>query len=217
MIDLNDLLNQKTHRNLELLARAHRLPFTRREAKAEGLEQLRSALFDGAYKKAFQTLEPEHLEALQAVIVGGDYLPLPLFEAHFGIIRPYRPWRKHFYPPHPWRYPISVAERLYHLGMIDIIDSEMVTIVAEVKQHLPELIPIEGHPYQAQSSAPTQVDCLRDLSVFLGVLMQAQAKPVHGRWLSLTVMRQINAGLSIAEDLTAIRSELQSEIGRAHV
>jgi hypothetical protein len=120
MISLQDLLNQSSHRNLELMARAHKIAFTRREAKALGLAKLSKALHDGAYKKAFNCLNQEHIEALQALVAGGDWLPLPLFTHHFGEIRRYKPWKQDFYPRHPWRYPASVAERLYHLGYIVI-------------------------------------------------------------------------------------------------
>ena len=37
MIALQAMLNERTHRDLELIARAHKIPFTRREPKAQGL------------------------------------------------------------------------------------------------------------------------------------------------------------------------------------
>ena len=52
MLTLQQMLNGRTHRDLELIARAHNLPFTRREPKAQGLEQLSQTLHDGAYEKA---------------------------------------------------------------------------------------------------------------------------------------------------------------------
>ena len=119
MLSLQMMLNQRTHRDLELIARAHKLPFTRREPKARGLATLSQVLQGGAYETAFSRLDAEHIEALQALVIGGGCLPLPLFSHHFGEIRPYRPWRKDFYPPHPWRYPASIAERLYQLGFIN--------------------------------------------------------------------------------------------------
>lgn len=220
MISLKDLLAQKSHRDLELTARAYRLTFTRRESKSQGLAQLSDSLLNGAYQKAYQALESEHIEALHALIIGGGYLPLILFEAHFGIIRPYRPWRKDFYPRHPWRYPISLAERLFHLGFIHIRDKEMVGIVQEVAMSLPDLPRAEaieiGEKHHSSTTQPTRIDLLRDMSAFLGTLMQSQSKAVHGRWLSLTDMRFINKRLTIREEglkqgeEAKIRSELQT-------
>jgi|GEM_PF-2540615 len=210
MISLQELLENSSHRHLELMARAHKIDFTRRIPKAVGLEALSDALQGGIYEKTFATLESEHIEALQALVIGGGWLPLPLFEAHFGEIRPYRPWRKNFTPRHPWRYPASVAERLFQYGFVHIRDKEMVGIVCEVIDMLPPLQQAEAVSARPAYAGHQRSDVLRDISAMLGVLMQSQAKPVHGRWFSLSLMRQINQSLVVGEDLTAIRSELQT-------
>jgi hypothetical protein len=93
MLHLEMMLTQRTHRDLELIARAHGLPFTRRVPKADGLRQLAQLLQTGVYMKAFKSLTSAHYAALQALVVGGGWLPLPLFTHHFGTIRPYKPWR----------------------------------------------------------------------------------------------------------------------------
>lgn len=93
MLSLIEMLAQRTHRDLELIARAHKLPFTRRIPKARGRAQLGADLIMGAYAEAFLSLSEEEIEALQALVIGGGWLPLPLFSRHFGEIRPYRPWR----------------------------------------------------------------------------------------------------------------------------
>lgn len=64
MIALQNMLKERTHRDLELIARAHKLPFTRREPKAVGLTKLLKALQDGVYQKAFKQLTSEHIAAL---------------------------------------------------------------------------------------------------------------------------------------------------------
>ena len=170
-------------------------------------------------QRAFNTLTEAHIAALQALVAGGDCLPLPLFTAHFGEIRPYKPWRwaaraflTERYPRHPWRYPASPAERLYHLGFIHIHDWEMVEIVAEVKALLPPL-PVP----QAESSAPPPTifnersALLRDVAALLGVLLGTDAKPVRGRWLPLDALRAINAACAAPDDtLAGARSELQT-------
>lgn len=211
MIDLTTLLNTRTHRDLELLARAHGLPFTRREPKAVGLAKLAGSL-DDAYTRAFATLDEGHIAALQALVAAGGWLPLPQFTAHFGDIRPYKPWRSDFAPRHPWRYPVSVAERLYHLGYIVIREGEMVGIIAEITEMLPALP-------QPQPEAATGLDFMafqdrsalvRDVAALLGVLLRMDVVPVHGRWLPLGVLRVLNPYLAVPEDLSAVRSELQA-------
>jgi hypothetical protein len=101
MLSLQAMLNERTHRDLELIARAHKLPFTRREPKAQGLAALAVALHVGAYRAAFADLTSDHLEALHALAAADGWLPLPLFTAHFGDIRPYRPWRAAICYTHP--------------------------------------------------------------------------------------------------------------------
>ena len=140
MLTLTAMLQQRTHRDLELIARTHGIPFSRRQLKAHGLAALRESLEGGALAKAFAALDSNAIGALQALVAAGGYIPLISFKHHFGEIRPYKPWRvphrAYLFTEtvrHPWRAPLSVAERLYHLGMIHIHDWEMVEIVAEVK------------------------------------------------------------------------------------
>ncbi len=216
MIALQDMLKERTHRDLELIARAHKLPFTRRESKANGLAKLSKALQDGAYQSAFKSLTSEHTVALHALVAGGGWLPLPRFTAHFGEIRPYKPWRDDFAPRHPWRYPASIAERLYHLGFILIRDGEMVEIVDEVMVMLPPLPQAEVINAPAPSvtfgreGRGVRANLMRDVAALLGVLLRVDAVPVHGRWLSLSVLREVNKCLQVKENLEPVRSELQS-------
>lgn len=203
MVSLQTHLTLSTHRQLELIARAHGLPFTRREPKARGLSRLFKQLQTNALEHAFAGLTPAHLEALQALVVAGDWMPLPLFTAHFGEIRPYKPWR---YPRrsyltrdtnrHPWRYPISVAERLFHLGFIHIRDGEVVGIVAEIKAMLPALPKMQEVADRRPDASLNRQILLRDVAALLGVVMQRDLQPIHGRWFSLSALRIINAQLS---------------------
>ena len=218
MLTLQTMLNRRTHRDLELIARAHDLPFTRREAKAVGLAALSVQLHGGALEKAYRGLTSSHIAALHALVAAGDCLPLPLFTAHFGQIRPYKPWRwaaraflTERYPRHPWRYPVSAAERLYHLGFIHIHDWEVVEIVAEVKALLPSLPRPQATP---QAMPPRELNgralLLRDVAALLGVLGGRDVAPVHGRWLPLSAMRAVNAVLQVPEPGLAsgdVRSE----------
>ncbi len=219
MIALQDMLQGRTHRDLELIARAHKLPFTRREPKANGLTKLTKALQDGVYQKAFKGLTSEHITALHALVVGGGWLPLPLFVAHFGEIRLYKPWHISSFnrfenqrenPRHPWRYPASVAERLYHLGYIVIRDGEMVGIVDEVKAMLPPIPQAEASTEMSPIMNDNRLALLRDIAALLGVLLRIDTVPLHGRWLSLSVMREVNDYLQVRDGLNSVRSELQS-------
>lgn len=219
MVSLQTMLNQCTHRHLELIARAHKLPFTRRLPKAQGMTFLSHKLHSGVYQKAFKSLTSDHIRALQALVARGGWLPLPQFVARFGEIRPYKPWRvplgvahaanQKIHPRHPWRYPASVAERLYHLGFITISAGDMVGIVDEVRALLPPL-PSPSATAQIWGGNQDRLSLLRDTAALLGVMLRVGAAPVHGRWLSLAVLREVNEWLQIKEDLTAVRSELQT-------
>jgi hypothetical protein len=210
MISLQDLLNQSSHRNLELMARAHKLTFTRREPKAVGLTKLTKVLQAGVYQKAFKSLTSGHIAALHVLVVGGGWLPLPLFVAHFGEIRLYKPWKQDFYPRHPWRYPASIAERLYHLGFIMIRDGEMIGIVDEVMAMLPPLPQAEASADVSPMTDNNRLVLLRDVAALLGILLRVDAVALHGRWFSLSVMREVNDCLQVHDDLEPVRSELQS-------
>lgn len=212
MMDLQTMLTECTHRDLELIARAHKVPFTRREPKALGLSKLSKALQDVGYQKAFRGLTSTHIAALHALIAGGGWLPLPLFCHHYGEIRPYKPWKQDFYPRHPWRYPASIAERLYHLGFIVIRDDEMVGIVDEVRAMLPSLPQAKAKADMLPVTGNSRLALLRDVAAMLGVLLRVDAVPLHGRWLSRSIMGEVNTCLQVQDSLEAARSELQ--VGR---
>lgn len=87
------MLSERTHRDLELIARAHDLPFTRRESKTLGLAKLTEALENRAFQKALNSLTSDEIVPLQALQVAGGWLPAYLFQHHFGEIRRYKPWK----------------------------------------------------------------------------------------------------------------------------
>lgn len=209
MVGLVTMLQRRTHRDLELIARAHNLPFTRREPKAQGLARLQRTLAGSAFEQAYRGLTSTHIDALQALVTAGGALPLRQFKRHFGKIRFYRPWRFDDGPRHPWRRPLSPAERLYHLGYILLREDGHVEIVDEVQA----LLPVLARP----ASVPTGIDApagrsalLGDLAVLLGTLLRLDSVPNHGRWLSLAALREVNAALAVPDDLQHVRSELQT-------
>ena len=217
MLTLQASLEARSHRDLELIARAHTLPFSRRNPKGCGLADLSLALHVGAFQAAINRLTPSEIEALQALVAHGGVIDEYRFSQFFGQIRRYRSWRKSFgktddNPRHPWRYPASTAERLFQLGMIHRNAHQQIELIEEVAYALPPLperILKQGHMHP-QSTVTPRACLLRDLSVMLGIINRSEARALHGRWLSLEVMREVNLALSTQEDLSTSRSELQT-------
>jgi len=221
MLTLTAMLQQRTHRDLELIARTHGIPFSRRQPKAHGLAALRESLEGGALVKAFAALDSNAIGALQALVAAGGYIPLISFKHHFGEIRPYKPWRvphrAYLFTEtvrHPWRAPLSVAERLYHLGMIQIHDWEMVEIVADVAAWLPAIPQAQPeYPPMPRPVLDGRLALLRDVAALLGGVMQVECRPVHGRWLPLSVLQGIHETLRVKDRAMMedrARSELQT-------
>ncbi len=220
MISLQGLLQNRSHRDLELIARSHGLPFSRRDAKSVGLQHLSYRLHHGAYIRAIKRLNPNDTKALQALVAVGGAMDELIFTRQFGVIRPYRSWHKTFgktkdNPRHPWRYPATIAEKLYQLGMIHQDDDGQIELVREVAMELPPLpehrLPIIKTQYaQASMILTGRSSLLRDIAILLAVLNRTKAKALQGRWLSLSVLYEINEGLYQHEALEKVRSELQT-------
>lgn len=215
------MLWERSHRELEVTARAHGLPFSRRVPKAMGREQLSHDLHDKHFARAVRTLESDEIESLQAIVAMGGTIDERVFTHHFGTIRQYRSWHKPTFgktdgnPRHPWRYPASVAEKLFHLGMIHRNGYKQIEIVREVATHLPPLpehllpdLHDSGGAHQSHATMNLRDVLLRDLSALLGVVTRLESRAIHGRWLSVGDLRTINDALMIPDDLTDVRSEL---------
>ncbi|MDQ7034325.1 MAG: hypothetical protein Q9P01_05670 [Anaerolineae bacterium] len=231
-LSLENMLKQRTHRDLELIARAHKLPFSRRYPKAQGLHDLTTALCGEHFEKAFQNLTDEERDPLRALQAAGKYMPLYLFTLYFGEINLYKPWRRSQAKTisknqaemrqHPWRYPTSVAEKLYQLGFITIVDKEMV-VLCDDTLHLLSPLPLpQAIDWQGQKPLSTPQTLLTDIAVLIGTLMKIDVRPQWERWLPPSALKAVNERLIIKEgcltlppkpqggDKKLIRSELQT-------
>ena len=213
MATLQSVLENRTWRGLMVTAKAHQMPFhtqqNKQEAKAYLGEQLPTRL-QGAVKK----LSSAQKEGLMSLKAHQGAMPLYRFQAHFGEIRPYRPWRDDA-PAHPWRHPISAAERLWYLGLVDIQrGTNGVPASVYAPQEALDLLPSLPHPnYRKRvwvyKETPRE-HLLTDIAIFLGLLLRKRVKAVRGRWLSLGFMREWNRLCGIQDDLRGVRTELQA-------
>ncbi len=207
---MTELLEYRTWYTIRAASLAHGLGFDTTQTKQQGYERLRCALLrEGRLKHAFHALTPEEREPLIALQMAGGSLPLYEFTERFGEIRRYRPWREDS-PRHPWRHPISAAEKLWHLALAEIVRDrpyDQVVLADEVRALLPPLpCPKEvAHP-PPPSSNPRAVFC-RDLAALLASLLADEAHWLHGRWLTPRSIAAINRRMMIQEDIE--RSELR--------
>lgn len=208
MPSLLSILEKRPRRTLQAVAASHHLPFNTWQAKTEELARLHSLLSDShKLKRALQTLSQAELAALQALQAQGGSLPQAEFTAAFGAIRPYRPWREGS-PEKPWKHPISAAERLWFLAFIDA-QGEIVSIPDEVLAELPTL-PRPDHLSPPLETGFSPDSLLADLTALLGVLLQGEGRVQHNRWLAPTKLGEINQRLLHPDELSGVRSELQT-------
>ena len=113
MTNLKTMLEAHSWRMLRAIAYAHGRTFDAQLSKEDALRHTLAWLADHSFlKNTLNQLPP------QAHLAAGS-LPRHLFEARFGPIREYRPWRAES-PQAPWRDPASPAETLYYLGLVFI-------------------------------------------------------------------------------------------------
>lgn len=214
MKTLKQYLEHRTWRELRATAHAHGLHFNTNHTTLQARERLYQELTGGQLRRSFRALGPGERAALVALQAAGGFLPLYRFTAVFGPIRPYKPWQEDA-PIHPWRRPVSVAERLWFLGFVQINKGQngpcMVGVPAEVLSLLPPL----PRPRPKATRLPRPVfspDALRvDLAIFLGSLLGTSVKPRWLRWLPPYMLKRINARLRVREKVDAVRSELQTK------
>lgn len=210
------LLSERTWRGLRGTCMAHGLRFNTNFTRQEGAEHLKKALLDsGRLKRALYSLPAAERAPLVALQAAGGVLPLHRFVRRFGEIRPYRPWRDDS-PRYPWKRPVSVAEKLWHLGFIEIVAGrpDQVMLAWEVLLMLPPLprprLYVEGRG-QRVTGDDLHAALAFDLGALLGTLLGDDVRPLHGRWLPPWALRRWNERISIKEDTSSIRSELRTE------
>jgi hypothetical protein len=182
-----ELLANRTWRDLRLTAFAHGLRFNTNHNKHDSRQFVRHALLqEGKLRHSLRALSPAEREPLQALQSANGSLSLPEFTNRYGAIRPYKPWREdnRHETRFLWKRPISIAEKLWHLGLIEIQRGkrgklDTILLPHEVHQYLPPLpIPAAIHATPQPTDAialPSRL--LRDLGALLAGLLARE-----GRW-----------------------------------
>lgn len=208
---LVDVLSNRTWFNLRATAKAHWLHFNTNHSRAEATERLATQLDQRQLKRVLRQLLPAEKSALQSLHACGGMMPLHQFVALYGEIRPYKPWREDHHK-FPWKRPISLAEKLYYLALVDILRTgngqpDYVYTSQEVADLLPPLPRPHYHASTAHSRTP-QMLCV-DIAFLLGILLREEVKPMWGRWLAPRHLKAWNDLLPQPAPLG--RSELQSD------
>ncbi|MDX2137573.1 MAG: hypothetical protein SF123_05715, partial [Chloroflexota bacterium] len=208
------LLQTRTWRNLRAAARAYNLPFDNNDTRVQAGVRLRTWLLEhGHLQRAFRQLTDDELTALRDLQASGGQQRLTHFCQRYGIIRRYRPWRADS-PRHPWKRPVSTAEKLWHLAMIEIERgaSTVIRLPDEVAALLPPLPlpePVQ-HPVDWRDGIESKshsANFMRDLVAFVASFQSLRTPSRFGRWFSVQTLRAINQRLVLPDALHAIRSE----------
>ncbi len=206
------LLAHRTWYTIRSASLAYGMGFNTNLTREEGRQHVRQALLDGGrLRQAFRDLRPDEVEALVTLQAAGGSLPYLDFSAHFGGIRPYRPWRADS-PQHPWKRPVSPAEKLWHLAFIEIVDGQVV-IADEVLVLLPPLpiprpLEIDRSTQLEWQVAHSRAVCCRNVAALLSVA--GQIKTLGKQWLSRGSLARINERLHQPESLDGISTERQT-------
>lgn len=208
MLGLAAVLDNRTWFDLRATAKAHRAHFNTNHTKSQAQAALATVVDVG---RAYRSLSKADLEALKALQAAGGMLPLHVFTAKYGEIRPYKPWRDDS-PSQPWKRPISSAEKLYYLALIDVVQMgngqpDVVVITQEVLELLPPLPRPTATPRAIPIYTPHTL--CTEISLFLGVLLRHEVKLLWGRWIAPRQLKAVAALLPTSA--TVGRSELQSD------
>ncbi|PJF40076.1 MAG: WYL domain-containing transcriptional regulator [Chloroflexi bacterium] len=216
------LLSERKWYDLYLTAKASNLSFHTQQSKQQGYTFLYESFLNGGHlQHQFRMLSSQEHEALMMLKAHGGQMPLHQFVARFGYIRIKRAWRDDM-PRYPWLHSTAIAERLWYQAFIEIVSGKTKKVVLpdEVSAMLPPLprpkiakwanLPCRnGGGREGDSNMRTAL-CV-DLAVLLGMLLRDDITLLHGRWLPPYALKAINAHLQHPEDLTGVRSELQTE------
>jgi hypothetical protein len=221
MPPLAAILQNRTYRELRVIAGAYTLPFNNRRPKPVTRNNLHDSLSGKTIRRVMCDFSTEDRYALACLQASDGVMPLYQFKMYFGDIRPYKPWRNDDAPAHPWRYPVSSAEKLWQLAFIGIEDGkpDKVVLTDEARALLPTLPrprvamwrkSVGAMPLRLTKS-PLPQTTLTDMAVFLGTLLHENVSPQWGRWLPPWALRAVNSRLRIKEELDGVRSELQTK------
>ena len=192
--------------------RARDARFDNRWTKSQAVDHVAALLLEPAnVRRTLAGLPADAREALDALLACDGRMPAHRFLAHFGPLRPYRPWRADS-PRAPWRHPASPAERLWFLGLIFRHASPQGKVIA-IPDELRALLPAPSPPPSVPPAGPPLPvpDPILDVVHLLAYLNGHDVHPVAGRWISPRHFRTLNTALSRRDPSAATaRSELQT-------
>lgn len=204
-----DFLANRTWRELRAVARAHEMRFNNNLTRVEAHHFLRTALLEsGRLSRVVSKLDDSEREALMTLKAAEGTLVRSRFTRVYGDIRLYRPWHDDA-PIDPWRHPISIAEKLWFLGLIETDEHRFIHLSPEVAALLPSLSHPQTAVWEGQTDSLDAARIVRDVAVFLGTLLYQPVRLIHGRWLPPYTIQAINRSLSAPETLINVRSEFQ--------
>ena len=213
-LDLRACLTAQSRRLLAAIARANGWPFDTSCPKANNVETLVQRLKPAGWLDSIlSVLPPEATVALCALLAAGGHIPQGDFTHHFGVLRPYRPWREDS-PVAPWKTPVSPTEVLFYRGLVFPINlgtrnRPQPAIVLPIEYHaaLSGLLPTP-QPCPSLSLSPP-LSILSDLFTWLSFLNREMVHPLHGRWLPPSALRALSAWLTTGNRADPLRSERQ--------
>jgi hypothetical protein len=216
--DLLSCLQAQRWHFLRSLARANGWPFDSNLSLAQAANHLGALLSRGAtFPDLWSALSAEARSALVALLEAGGYLPQEEFVHRFGPVRRYRPWRPDASPA-PWEAPQSPAEAVVFRGLAyrvnlgtakrpawaAVLPDEFHAPLTALAQLVPAPVSASLQPPPPPSAHPALAG---DLFAFLSLLHRRDVRPIWGRWLPPTALRELNRFLSRSEALAGVRSE----------
>ncbi|MDW8318528.1 MAG: WYL domain-containing protein [Anaerolineae bacterium] len=181
-------------RTLWALCQANGFPCHHSTAKADLVAALHPRLLSRTRPPYLAQLPADQRALLEALAQEPQPWPLDRFQARFGTLRPFRPWRRDAVR-HPWHAPASPAEALFYHGLLFLVAGPGRTLRVVVPDEA--IAALQRPPASAPPLAPAPLVplALLDLALLLTYLQQADVRPLHGRWLSPHHCRRLGACL----------------------
>ncbi|MCB0128408.1 MAG: hypothetical protein KDE58_39345, partial [Caldilineaceae bacterium] len=231
-LTLRKLLRQLPSRQLYALLASHQLSIASSRPKEELVATLHAHLITPTIVPAIiAQLDTVAKDGLRHLLATQGTLPVNTFEARYGPLRPYRPWRKDEQAgdPEPWLAPISATETLWYLGLIYrdppkrkpgvvqcyVLPVELMALIADaLGSHAEDGEPVAQSDGRAVIGYPGRNGPLdHHLAIWLATVHAGLdgkgVKPVHKRWLPPSVVALLCTRLGLDQEVgfTPIRSE----------
>lgn len=217
--NLHACLTASSWRHLLALMASHGLPCSTRWHKADLIPALLAHLQNAAtWRQRIPELGEPAQAALRSLLHAQGAVSAIAFQASFGDLRPYRPWRRETTTPPPWQAPASPAERLWYLGLIFLDPpapapgvAQRVVIPADLLPILRDLLAAadERQPRRLLPRPGTPADLAWHVALLLATVEARPLAPIRGRWLpprSVAALA-VRTGLASAADGRIGRSE----------